>query len=307
MKVVEKSYSQIIEDTKLIKLATVTMLPYSFLFLFYVFYQAYFVLKMLGDSHMNLESIKEYIALLSDIMGPSMYFYIIILILIGLFFYYIVPPIAEWAIIIYLNKQKPISQSITMWITKFFPMFGLHGLLSLFSYVFFIVVVARVRAIWMLDNIYITTLMSIWFALTVIISFLTVYAKYFIILEWKSVRDAISSSVTIAILNFPITLKYTLLSYFLYLRFVVNILFLIWIPALFLYIVLKTDFFDYNISKYVIFVILAILVLITAYIEGIITAFFLTQWNNIFTHIKDNEVQETENKESSENSLESKD
>gem|GEM_PF-6355675 len=95
MKVVEKSYSQIIEDTKLIKLATVTMLPYSFLFLFYVLYQAYFVLKMIGDSNINMASLKEYIKLLSDIMGPSMYFYIIVLIVIGLFFYYIVPPIAE--------------------------------------------------------------------------------------------------------------------------------------------------------------------------------------------------------------------
>gem|GEM_PF-3271523 len=79
----------------------------------------------------------------------------------------------------------------------------------------------------MLDNIYITTLMCLWFAFTVTISFLTVYAKYFIILEGKSVRDAISSSITMTLLNFPITLKYTLLSYFLYLRFIVNILFLI--------------------------------------------------------------------------------
>lgn len=307
MKVVEKSYSQIIEDTKLIKLATVTMLPYSFLFLFYVLYQTYFVLELLGNSNMNMGSIKEYLNLLSDIMGPSMYFYIIVLVIIGLFFYYIVPPIAEGAIIIHLNKQKPISQSIMMWVTKFFPMFGLHSLLSLFSYIFFLVVIARVRAIWMLDNIYITTLMCLWFSLTVSVSFLTVYAKYFIILEKKWVRDAMSASVSIALLNFPVTLKYTLLSYFLYLRFIVNILFLIWIPALFLYIVLKTDFFDYNVSRYVIFGILAILVLITAYIEGIITAFFLTQWNNVFIHVKDDEVQETENQESNKIPLESKD
>gem|GEM_PF-2854404 len=74
-----------------------------------------------------------------------------------------------------------------------------------------------------------------------------------------------------------------------------------------MYIVLKTDFFDYNISKYIIFGILAILVLVTAYIEGIITAFFLTQWNNVFIHIKDDEVQETENQESNKVPLESKD
>ncbi len=307
MKVVEKSYSQIIEDTKLIKLATFTMLPYSFLFIFYVLYQAYFVLEMLGKSHINIESIKDYINLLSDIMGPSMYIYIIVLVIIGLFFYYILPPIAEWAIIIYLNKKKPISQSIMMWVTKFFPMFWLHGLLSIFSYIFFIVVIARVWAIWMLDNIYITTLMSIRFILIICVNFLTVYAKYFIVLEGKWVREAISDSVHIALLNFPVTLKYTLLSYFLYLRFIINILFLIWIPALFLYFVLKTNFFDYNVSKYIIFVILAILILITAYIEGIIAAFFITQWNNVFIHVKNDKDQENKTSEIDVHSLKNKD
>lgn len=297
MKVVEKSYSQIQEDSKLIKLATVTMLPYSFLFLFYVLYQAYFVLRMFGNETINIGSIKEYMDLFSEIMGPSMIFYFALIVIVVLFFYYIVPPIAEAAIIIYLNKKKPLSRCIMLWVTKFFPMFALHGLLSLFSYIFFLIIIARIWAVGMLNNIFITTLMCIWFALVVTISFLTVYSKYYIVLENKSVRESISESTSASIVNFTVTFKYVVLSYFLYLRFFINILFLIWVPALFLYIVLKTDLFDYNISRYLIFVILIVLWIVTAYVEGIIAAFFITQWNNVFRKIKEDEKMDTEDEQ----------
>ena len=71
-----------------------------------------------------------------------------------------------------------------------------------------------------------------------------------------------------------------------YIRFLINIVILVGIPILVLYLFLKTGVANLELVKYSIFFIMFLLFLLTAYVNAIIEAFFISMWYNIFSIIE---------------------
>jgi len=280
----KKAYEKILNDDKFVKLTVFSLLPYSLLFVWYLFYQTYFFINSVKH-WVHLENLKIYIDKVFS-YWEAFFWPFVIMVSIWLILYFLLPPIAEAALISYLDKWKSISTSLWRWFVKFFPMFELHWFLSIFSFLFFFIAISRLYVVDMLDNFMVITFSLIWLFFIIFFNFTGIYAKYLIVLEEKAPFDAIKASITLTFLNIKVTAKYFFIYVLLYFRVIINILILVWIPLLFLYIFLKMDVLHLELVKYIIFFIMWLMFFLTAYVNWIIEAFFIAMWYDIFKNIE---------------------
>ncbi len=281
-----QSYNEIIEDDKLIRLTTLMTIFHSLIFVIYILYQTYFIFHQLSWKWNVTTIILEYIKSLVEHQNFLIIFVILIIIL--LIGYFLFPPIAEASIIYYLNsKDKKISNSVGKWILKFFPMFELHGILSFFSFLAFVIAISRFYVLWILFHPLVLIITILWLLLIIILSFLTPYVKFIITLEDKKLYPAFVESIKLALSNVGITAKYVLINYLLYIRFIINIILIIGIPLVIIYIFIKFNLLNSNIWNYIIIWTVIVLTLISAYINWIIEAFFITYWNKVYHKIRE--------------------
>ncbi len=281
--IIKRSYDLVINDSNFVKLTTFSLLPYSLLFVWYIFYQTYFFIHTM-KVWFHLYELKVYMDSIFKFWQHFWYILLVIAVLI-IIFYVFFPPIAEWALITYLDKKKWIWSSIWLWFTKFFPMFELHGFISLFSFLWFFIIISRLYMADMLGNIFVWTFVVIWFIITMFLNFSIFYAKYLIILDGYTTFDAIKHSIKLSFLNLWKTWKYFKLYLILYLRFLINVIILIWLPIIILITFLKLNIWNIEIVKYSIYGIMWLLFFLTAYMNWIIEAFFISMWYNIFKEI----------------------
>jgi len=282
-KILRQSYLKVIEDEKFIKLTFFSLLPYSLLFVVYLFYQTYFFITSFNN-WVNWWEFKSYIQTIFSFWEISVFVvWVILVILLAIYFF--IPPIAEAALINYLRNWGTISSALWKWIVKFFYMLELHWFLSLFSFMFFIIVTSRLYILNMLDPVFIKPLLFLWLVLIIFFNFITVYSRFLIVIDWLSPFEAIKKSMKLSFLNLSTTFKGFVIYMFLYFRFFLNILILIGIPLFVLYLFLRTNIFHTEIVKYTIYAIIVILFIVTAYINSLIEAFFISMWYNIFMKI----------------------
>jgi len=62
------------------------------------------------------------------------------------------------------------------------------------------------------------------------VSFLLPYARYEIVLRDKAFIDAMKASISLSIDNIGITIKYALITYFLYVRLLINAIIVVGVP-----------------------------------------------------------------------------
>jgi len=281
--IIKRSYDLVINDSNFVKLTIFSLLPYSLLFVWYIFYQTYFFIHTM-QVWFHLYELKVYMDNIFKI-GQHFWYVLLVISILIVIFYVFFPPIAEWALITYLDKKKWIWSSIWLWFTKFFPMFELHWFISLFSFLWFIIIVSRLYIANMLENIFVWTLIIVWFLIIIFLNFSIFYAKYLIILDWYNAFDAIKQSIKLTFLNLWKTWKYFKLYLLLYLRFLINVVILVWLPIVVLLIFLKLNIWNIKVVKYSIYIIMWFLFFLTAYINWIVEAFFISMWYNIFKEI----------------------
>jgi len=281
--IIKKSYDLVVNDSSFVKLTTFSLLPYSLLFVWYIFYQTYFFIHTM-KVWFHLYELKVYVDSIFKFWQHFWYILLAIVVLI-IIFYVFFPPIAEGALITYLDKKKWIWSSIWLWFTKFFPMFELHWFISLFSFLWLFIIVSRLYMTDMLGNVFVWTFVVIWLIITIFLNFSIFYAKYLIILDWYATFDAIKQSMKLTFLNLWKTWKYFKLYLLLYLRFLINVIILIWFPIIVLFLFLKLNVWSIELVKYSIYVIMGFLFFLTAYINWIVEAFFISMWYNIFKEI----------------------
>lgn len=283
-KILKKSYDKVLNDSSFAKLTIFSFLPYSFLFVWYVFYQTHFVINSL-NSWFQFYDLKVYI---NQVFSFWEHFVILVIwaLVIILILYFFFPPIWEWALIHYLHNQKSISSCIWKWCVNFFKMFELHGFLSLFSFLFFFIAISRLYVLDMLDSTFIIPLILLWFLFVLFFNFTLFYAKYLVVLEWYWVFDSIKESIKLTFLNIKQTLKYFFFYLLLYVRYIINILVVVWIPLLVLYIFLKTDISHIEFVKYIFFFIMFLLFVLVAYVNWIVEAFFISMWYEVFKKLE---------------------
>lgn len=294
-----ESYNKISEDNKLIRLATVTTIIYSIIFVVYVIYQLYYIVSEWAAQAETMDIAFEYIQFFMD--NIQFAWVIVTLIITLAVWYFLLPPIADWALISYLNNpEKWWKSSIWKWLLNFFPMFEYNSMMSVVNYLIFFIAVTRLWDMGILENTFVQVVILIW---AFIIFFSTIffhYSKFLIIIEWYWPVDAIKKSIALTLENFGITLKFVLMNYFLYIRFLLNIVIIVIIPWIFIWIFYTLWIDDIQIIQYSMYIIFWILILLTAYINWIIEAFFTTYWYKVYKTITKNEdSQDKDSKETS--------
>ncbi len=283
--ILNEAYHEILEDTKLVKLATITTICHSLIFVCYCFYQTYFVLTSIKWESMHLWNFQNYLKFL--FWSTDYLYYFIWFIIIILIWYFLLPAIAEWSMIHYINSEnKSWTSSLWKWFMNFFPMFEYNWLISFFNFFIFIVIISRIYVMDIIDNIFIQTILLIWFIFIVLISILLPYTKFLIVIEWKWVWESIKESIIISFNNMWTTIRFVLVNYLLYIRFLLNILIIIWIPLLIIYILIQFEVWQNNFVKTFIYSIIIFFIIISSYLNWIIEAFFISYWNKVYKMIK---------------------
>lgn len=289
--VLKESIAAISDDTKFIRLATITTFIHSLLFILYLIYLLATIWTTLWSDSTLGELLSDYV----NIVAPSGEA-ITVLIIIGIFLaigYSILPPIWEAAMIYYVDSErKSGSTSLGKGTNRFFPMFEFDATMTFFSIMTRAIAVSRLFIMDAINPITIIFL-GIWLTISLLAMILLPYTKFIITLENKKYFEAIKGSMSLAIRHLWVTLKYVMINLFLYLRFILNIIIVVWIPLVLLRLASRLDFADSRVFQIIVIIIAIWLVLLTAYINGIIEAFFTSYRWRVYKQITSREEAES--------------
>lgn len=211
-----------------------------------------------------------------------------------LLYFFIVPVFDAWLVkyIERRDKNEAISKSeaFWQWLYKFLPFFEYSNLFSPFKVLSIInAYLFVIRLIWV-QYLKITTI-AFWIILFfwLIINILFAYVKFFIILENKSVFQAIWESVTLTILNPKTTINLFFIVFILNFRvvfnFIVFLVFPILIGSAITYIWVK---FLLYITVWIISIIFILLIFFIWYTTAVLEVFNTSIWYHAYLYGKEN-------------------
>jgi hypothetical protein len=281
----EHAFWLVSNDTKFVRLTTITTIIHSIIFLCYVGISARRVIASdtwgswgIWDILRNAESLFRSSGLIGRAIGIG---------IILAIWYFLMPPIGDSALIHYLSsEEKRWSVSLGKWFISFFPMFEYNSMMSFFSMLPFFIVVSRFWTLDLLDNILIIIILSLRGTIIFFASVFLPYTKYFIVLDDLKPIEAMKKSMNLALENFWVSIRWALLQYALSFRFIINILLFLGLPLLILYASTAFDFNQWGPLATLIIIVSVGVWLLTAYVNWIIEAFFITLWHRLFVQIK---------------------
>jgi hypothetical protein len=152
--------------------------------------------------------------------------------------YILILPIFEWALIKYIAKKDikgnaEISESISIWLYKFLPIFKYDNLFSEFKFIAMVnwyLFILRFFEFQYINIITYTFLVIFLFGMAINILF--IYSKYIIILENEQVFTSIWKSTKLALLNIRNTFKLYFLMFILNIRVLFNFIIFLIFPIL---------------------------------------------------------------------------
>lgn len=278
---------EISDDTKFIRLATVTTFLHSLLFILYIIYlTASLVSQFHASANPMINLLQTYVAEIFSTPGYIIAFLVIALIwFIG---YTLLPPVGEAAMISYLaSDKKQWTVSIWKWLSKFFPMFEFDAMVSFFNVMVWIIIASRLRVMGILWQPFIVAILIIWWIIIFFVSLLLPYTRIVITLENLKFLDAIRRSMSLSIANIWFTLKFVIITYLLYIRFLINTLIVVGIPGLMVYSAWILNIVHYPLVQTLVVLVIAALIALSAYINGIIEAFFTTYRYKVYLVVKE--------------------
>lgn len=182
--------------------------------------------------------------------------------------------------------RKRWSVSLGKWFSQFFPMFEYNGLISFFTLLPYFIVLSRFRALDLLGNILVIIIMVLWWLIILFAWIFLPFTKYYIVIEDLKPFDAMKKSMSLALANLGTATRTAILQYILSIRFIINILLFLGLPMLILYIATAFDVTQGWPVATLIIVASIIVWLLTAYINWIIEAFFITLRYRLFVEIR---------------------
>lgn len=281
--ILREALNAISEDPKIIRLATITTFIHSLLFIWYLIY------LIVSLSTTNRWWILWLIWDLGDIVMPSWWVLVALIVLwvILLIWYSLLPPIWDAAMIFYVSdREKWWTASLWSGITRFFPMFEFNATLSLLNLVTWWILATRLYVLDVL-NLLTIALLIMRFLVILLAMFFLPYTKFIITLDDTKYFEAMKQSMVLTLRNMWITFKFVLINLFLYVRFIINIAIVIGIPIWLIYLASKLDFADSWWFQTVVIIISIALVALTAYINGIIEAFFISYRWRVYEKVKE--------------------
>lgn len=280
-----EAYEQVSEDDRFVRITTATTFLHSIIFLVIVLNNINFFINNTTGKWVQISNILKYT---NSLFIESWFTGAFIILLISLAAgYFLLYPIGEATLIYYLdNDQKDSRWSFLKWLNKFFLMFEFIAMNGMgFNLLSFWFITMRIYIAWVLDNPFVITILAIWLIIILFLTFLRPYTKFAIVLEDMEVMQAIWRSIELTTKNISMTVKFVIIWLLLQLRFIVNTALIIGIPIGMIFIATSLDIIDKNIFNPIIYSTIAILFLITAYINGIIEAFFITYRYKLYKKI----------------------
>ncbi len=282
---VEWAYWLVSSDTKFVRLTSITTIIHSIIFLVYVWVSARRVIASYNGDNEGMWDLLASIQWLlnnSGVLWWAVWVWIILAV-----WYFILPPIGEAALIYYLSMtEKRGSASLGKGFSQFFPMFEYNGLISFFTMLPYFIILSRFWMLDLLDNFLVVTFMVLRGIIILFASIFLPFTKYFIVIEDAKPFDAMKKSMNLALANLWLVTRAAFLQYALSLRFIINILLFLGLPLLILYTATAFDVTQWGPVATIIILVSIAVWLLTAYINGIIEAFFITLRYRLFEEIK---------------------
>lgn len=292
-KILHESIQELLENTKLIRLAFIVTFCHSLASFYLIAWNANNMLNY--KFHTGTGTFEIIGQIIQWAIEKNIILRLIIWIVIIVIGYGILYPIGQSALIHYLHdKKKSIGTALGKGTNDFFIMFEFDALTMSFGLFTFITTVSRLYMLDILDNVFFMTLTVIWFIAVILAAILWPYMKYIIVLwdkehkvakDEKGIFSSMKKSIELALTNFSTTVKFALLETLLLARFIVNIIIIVWVPVLIIYIASLFGFQENPYFLTIIYILAGILIILTAYINAIIEALFTTYRFKLYHHI----------------------
>ena len=281
--ILSDSVTVLFQNPKLIRLSFLTLVFYSIVRIYFIVYYFNTFLLYKYESWVQLSDAFIYVL---DKLNNQWILRAVIWVIIVLIWYLWFHPIGEASVVSALdNPQQSAFRSFVRGSGKFFPMLE-YSWLSIPFWVFtFCTVMLRLYLMDIFDNIFITIIVGIRCFLVLFASVCWSYARIIIALEGCQVFDAIKKSTSLAMNNLGLSVKLMFVELLLMLRFIVIGLLIVGIPVLLIYIAVWLDVIQNSFVETAIRVVAASLLLVIAYLNCIVEAFFLTYWYQAYRKI----------------------
>ena len=281
--ILSDSVTVLFQNPKLIRLSFLTLVFYSIVRIYFIVYYFNTFLLYKYESWVQLSDAFIYVL---DKLNNQWILRAVIWVIIVLIWYLWFHPIGEASVVSALdNPQQSAFRSFVRGSGKFFPMLE-YSWLSIPFWVFtFCTVMLRLYLMDIFDNIFITIIVGIRWFLVLFASVCWSYARIIITLEGCQVFDAIKKSTSLAMNNLGLSVKLMFVELLLMLRFIVIGLLIVGIPVLLIYIAVWLDVIQNSFVETTIRVVAASLLLVIAYLNCIVEAFFLTYWYQAYRKI----------------------
>ena len=281
--ILSDSVTVLFQNPKLIRLSFLTLVFYSIVRIYFIVYYFNTFLLYKYESWVQLSDAFIYVL---DKLNNQWILRAVIWVIIVLIWYLWFHPIGEASVVSALdNPQQSAFRSFVRGSGKFFPMLE-YSWLSIPFWVFtFCTVMLRLYLMDIFDNIFITIIVGIRWFLVLFASVCWSYARIIIALEGCQVFDAIKKSTSLAMNNLWLSVKLMFVELLLMLRFIVIGLLIVGIPVLLIYIAVWLDVIQNSFVETTIRIVAASLLLVIAYLNCIVEAFFLTYWYQAYRKI----------------------
>ena len=281
--ILSDSVTVLFQNPNLIRLSFLTLVFYSIVRIYFIVYYFNTFLLYKYESWVQLSDAFIYVL---DKLNNQWILRAVIWVIVILIWYLWFHPIGEASVVSALdNPQQSAFRSFVRGSGKFFPMLE-YSWLSIPFWVFtFCTVMLRLYLMDIFDNIFITIIVGIRWFLVLFASVCWSYARIIISLEGCQVFDAIKKSTSLAMNNLGLSVKLMFVELLLMLRFIVIGLLIVGIPVLLIYIAVWLDVIQNSFVETTIRVVAASLLLVIAYLNCIVEAFFLTYWYEAYRKI----------------------
>ena len=281
--ILSDSVTVLFQNPKLIRLSFLTLVFYSIVRIYFIVYYFNTFLLYKYESWVQLSDAFIYVL---DKLNNQWILRAVIWVIVVLIWYLWFHPIGEASVVSALdNPQQSAFRAFVRGSGKFFPMLE-YSWLSIPFWVFtFCTVMLRLYLMDIFDNIFITIIVGIRWFLVLFASVCWSYARIIIALEGCQVFDAIKKSTSLAMNNLGLSVKLMFVELLLMLRFIVIGLLIVGIPVLLIYIAVWLDVIQNSFVETTIRVVAAGLLLVIAYLNCIVEAFFLTYWYQAYRKI----------------------
>lgn len=220
---------------------------------------------------------------------------VLIIWILFLIIYFVLTPIFEaWLIkyidVKYKNPEDNLSKSeaFWQWLSKFLQIFKYNNIFSEFKILSILNAYLFVLRFTWIEYIKIISYIFLFFLIFwIIINILFVYAKYFLVIENKTVYESIWESTKLAILNPKNTIQLFFLIFILNLRVIINFLIFLIFPII---VVLSITYISIKILLFLalglIVTVFVFLILFLWYLTAVLDVFKVSLWYHAYLEWK---------------------